>query len=102
MNQHSQVTVSSLLLAGGLLATVTAQAAGGFSIDRSQEAQIAPGMSADAVRSILGRPERIEHFSGLSGQTFTYYLRGTPGGTGFDVDFDTQGQVVSVGERDLT
>ena len=91
-----------LLTAGLAFGAAAAHAASGVSITQSQETRVAVGMSATAVQQNLGRPADILRYRNEPGPTWTYEVVGAPFGmTEFDVDFGSDGKVVSVGERVL-
>ena len=91
-----------LLVAGLAFDAAAAQAASGVSITQSQEPNVAVGMSATEVQQNLGRPADILRYRNEPGPTWTYEVVGAPFGmTEFDVDFGSDGKVVSVGERVL-
>ncbi len=87
-----------LLAAGLLLGVAAAQAASGFTVTKSQEALVAPGMSAAEVQQALGRPEANIKYGNEPGRTFTYRVAGIEQ-TLFDVDFSADGKVASTSER---
>ena len=94
-----------MLLATGLLAgAAVAHAASGYSfttgytVTRSQEALVAPGMSTAEVKQALGTPAVNVKYGNEPGPTFTYRVAG-PDETLFYVDFDAQGKVLSANER---
>ena len=89
-----------LLAAGLFLGAAAAQAAGGFTVDKGQEALVKPGMSTAEVQSALGHPEEDIHYRNEPGPTFTYSVAGTED-TVFDVDFAANGKVASTSERVL-
>ena len=88
----------ALLATGLLFGVVAAQAASGFSVKPSQEALVAPGMSAAEVQLALGRPSENIQYRNEPGRTFTYQVIGKED-TLFDVDFGADGKVASVSER---
>jgi outer membrane protein assembly factor BamE (lipoprotein component of BamABCDE complex) len=88
----------ALWAAALFLGAAAAQAAGGYTVTKSQEALVAPGMSATAVQQALGRPEANVKFRNEPGPTYTYRISGV-GQTLFDVDFGADGKVASVRER---
>ena len=99
INSHK---IRWLLAAGLSFGVATANAATGYSITESQEATIAPGMSAAEVQHSLGRPAEIDTDRNASGSTWTYEVDNAPfGAAEFDVDFGPDGKVVSVDERVL-
>ena len=101
----SKVNVRAIrwLLAAGLaFGAAAAQAASGVTITQSQEATVGVGMSASQVEQILGRPANVFTYGRSPGPTWTYEVDGAPFGvTEFDVDFGSDGRVMSVGERVL-
>ena len=93
----------SVALATG---AASASAATGFVVTQRQADVIAPGMTADEVRSALGSPTRIIRYRTESGPTWTYTVVGVLGvGAGesvvLDVDFGTDGKVAKSAERVL-
>jgi len=94
------LTPRVLLAAGLFLGAAAAQAAGGFTVTKGQEALVKPGMSTAEVQSALGHPEQNLHYRNEPGPTFTYSVAGTED-TVFDVDFGANGQVASTSERVL-
>ena len=96
----NQRAIRWLLAAGLAFGAAAAQAAGGVTITQSQEATVGVGMSASQVEQILGRPADIITYGRAPGPTWTYEVEGSPFGvTEFDVDFGSDGKVMSVGER---
>jgi hypothetical protein len=90
-------TVRTLMAAGLVAAGVAAHAASGFQITKSQESMVAPGMTAQQVRSAIGTPDRQEQYGNEAGPTYSYrVIDGL--GTRFDVDFGADGKVASAGE----
>jgi SmpA / OmlA family len=87
-----------LLAAGLLLGVAAAQAAGGYIVDKDQEALITIGMDKAEVLQALGRPEADAQFRNEPGPTLTYRVSGARQ-THFDVDFGADGKVVSTSER---
>jgi outer membrane protein assembly factor BamE (lipoprotein component of BamABCDE complex) len=84
----------------------SASAATGFVVTESQAKVIAPGMTADEVRSALGRPAQVIRYRTESGPTWIYNVSGILGvGAGqsvvFDVDFGADGKVAKTAERTL-
>ena len=75
-----------------------AQAAGGYTIDQSEETLVTPGMNMAQVRQALGRPSQFIKYRNQPGPTFTYRVIGKQDAL-FDVDFDANDQVVSTNER---
>jgi len=91
----------AFLLAGLLAAAAAAQAATGFTVTHGQEAQVSPGMDRSAVQQYLGHPAQSHRFGGESGVTWTYNVSGTDLAV-YDVQFDANDKVVSVGEREVS
>jgi len=83
------------------LVAVAAQAAGGVSITRTQEAAVRLGMSTAEVRQILGRPAEILKYRSAPGPSWHYRIVGSAGAVDFDVDFDSDGRVISARERSV-
>lgn len=96
--KHIPGTPRALLAAALFSGAAAAQAATGITVTKSQEARVAPGMSAAAVQQALGRPEEDTKFRNEPGRTYTYRVAGD-GQILFDVNFDANGKVASVGER---
>ena len=91
-----------LLAAGLAFGAAAAQAAGGVTITASDEAKVAVGMSATEVQQNLGRPADKVTYRNETGPTWAYNVDGAPFGvTEFDVDFGSDGKVVSASERVL-
>ena len=101
MKSKMNLLATRWLLAAGLaFGAAAAQAAGGVTITQSEEATVGVGMSASQVEQILGRPADIVTYGRAAGPTWTYEVEGSPFGvTEFDVDFGSDGKVMSVGER---
>lgn len=92
-------TCAAIALGLGIAA---AQAAGGVTITKAQEALVVPGMRMDQVQQALGRPQTNAKYRNEPGRTFTYRVLGNDPML-FDVDFDADGRVLKMGERmDLT
>jgi hypothetical protein len=100
MMQVKSVSLASrILLAAGLVfGAVAAQAAGGITIEKSQEGLVRLNMSTADVQQALGRPSRNIQYGNEPGPTFSYHVLGTEE-TLFEVDFGGDGKVVSVDER---
>ena len=99
MTTHRSNPVARALLAAGLLAAAAAaRAAGGYIVTPNQESLVSAGMTASEVKQALGRPARQLHYRNEPGLTYTYQVIGYKD-TVFDVDFDANGRVASVGER---
>ena len=76
-----------------------AQAASGFNITQSDESKVAIGMNMTDVQRSLGPPERVFRYPTQPGLTWTYNVVGAPFGiTKFDIQFGTDGKVVSASE----
>jgi outer membrane protein assembly factor BamE (lipoprotein component of BamABCDE complex) len=100
--QHRHIASRGLLAAGLLLGVAAAaQAAGGFTVTKSQESAITVGMSTAEVMQALGRPEHRARYASEPGPTWTYTVVGATAHDAllFDVDFDASGKVASVSER---
>lgn len=99
MALHHITPASRLMVAAGLaFFTAVAPAASGFTVSKSQEVLVTPGMSMEQVQQVLGRPARFIQYRNQPGPTFTYRVMGAAD-TLFDVDFDANGQVASTNER---
>ena len=101
LNHRTTRWLLAIALAAG---STAASAATGFVVTESQARVIAPGMTADEVRSALGRPARVARYRTESGPTWTYNVSGILGvGAGqsvvFDVDFGADGKVAKSAER---
>jgi len=96
--KHIPHAPRALLAVGLFFGVAAAQAADGFTVNHSQEALVAPGMSIAEVRQALGSPAQNLKYHNESGPTFTYRVAGSDD-TVFDVDFGADGKVASVGER---
>ncbi len=85
-----------------LLGMAGAIAAGGYTIQRSQETLVRPGMTTQEVLQALGPPARNMQFGARKGPTWTYNVSGPAEPTVyFDVDFGADDKVMSVSERVL-
>jgi hypothetical protein len=101
MSYRLDAFVPRCLLAAGLVfGAAAAMAAGGYTVNQKQEAQIKVGMSQDEVRQIVGQPVRVDKFGSEPGPTWTYDVAGGLGHVSmFDVDFGADGRVASAQER---
>jgi outer membrane protein assembly factor BamE (lipoprotein component of BamABCDE complex) len=88
-----------------LLAGVcSAYAASGFTVTPEQEKLVSVGMSRDEVRNALGRPAHNVKYMAEPGRTWTWGVItseniGSRQTRVFDVDFDTDQKVRTMGER---
>jgi outer membrane protein assembly factor BamE (lipoprotein component of BamABCDE complex) len=101
LNHRTTCGLLAIALAAG---TASASAATGFVVTQRQADVIAPGMTADEVRSALGRPSRVARFSTESGPTWVYNIVGVQGlvaseSVVLDVDFGSDGKVAKASER---
>jgi outer membrane protein assembly factor BamE (lipoprotein component of BamABCDE complex) len=88
------------LLAAIALVCVSAHAANIRCIEPSQEPLVKPGMSSQQVTQALGQPTQIAKYLNEVGPTWTYAIDiGAENARVFDVDFDSQGKVLSASER---
>src|SRR3984957_5439096 len=115
MTSRINLRTTGWVLAVGLaLGTSAAQAASDSDVtlaeresgrfdERAQEAAITVGMGATQVRQILGRPDHVLRPKNAPGPTWIYHVMAPPFGdmTEFDVNFGSDGKVVSVGTRML-
>ena len=90
--------------AGFLFSSTAAFAAAGFTVQRSDEAQVKIGMGNEEVQKLLGPPSRNVKYANEPGQSWTYGVNGVDNGvdddrTLFDVNFDAQGKVLGTSER---
>ena len=93
-------TIPWLLATGLAFGAAAAQGASGGTIAQSQEATVGVGMSATQIEQILGRPADIFRYGRAAGTTWTYEVNRAPFRmTEFDIDFGSDGKVMSVGER---
>jgi outer membrane protein assembly factor BamE (lipoprotein component of BamABCDE complex) len=99
MDHPRHPTVARLLLGAGLLAAAAAaHAALGVTIESGDEARVAPGMQAAAVRLALGAPALDRSYPSEAGPTWTYRVADRSQ-TVFDIQFDATGTVLSATER---
>jgi outer membrane protein assembly factor BamE (lipoprotein component of BamABCDE complex) len=103
LNHRTTRWLVALALAAGAF---SASALTGFVVTQKQADVIAPGMTADEVRSALGRPAQVSRYRTEPGPTWTYNVVGILGvGAGesvvFDVDFGADGKVAKTAERML-
>jgi len=90
-----------LLGAGFVLSVAAAHAASGITINSDQEKLAKVGMNTADVMQALGRPAQTVQYGNEPGPTWTYQVvTGGHDTTVFDVDFDANGKVASVGQRD--
>ncbi|MEO8119233.1 MAG: hypothetical protein ABI606_07920 [Rhodoferax sp.] len=90
-----------LLGAGLVLSVAAAHATSGITITSDQENLAKVGMSTSDVMQALGRPEQTVKYGNEPGPTWTYrVMTGGRDMTVFDVDFDANGKVASVDQRD--
>lgn len=97
-SKNGRLLVASSLL----LACVGAYAATGYTVKPMQEAAVQPGMNMEEVQQALGKPSLQEKFRNEPGPTWTYNVAGiyeTP--KVFEIDFSTDGRVISASERVL-
>lgn len=94
----TQLKLRSLLGIGVLLASVAAQAAGGYTVTPQQEKSVRVGMSRDEVRQAIGRPAHNLKYRNEPGRTWTYGVVGSENKV-FDIDFSPEGKVMSTSER---
>ena len=59
-------------------------------------------MSATEVQQILGRPADVFNYRSAPGPTWIYQVGERFGPTEFDVDFGSDGKMISASERTLT
>jgi outer membrane protein assembly factor BamE (lipoprotein component of BamABCDE complex) len=89
-----------MLIAAGLFAgAAAAQASSGITVTPNQETLVTPGMTAVEIQQTLGKPALKRTFGNEPGPTWTYRVAGTRD-TEFDIDFDAQGKVLSMSERE--
>lgn len=85
-----------------LLGFAAAHAASGFTVTPGQEKLVTVGMTMSEVQQTLGHPALTEQFRNEPGQTLSYNVIGGADQVAlFDVDFNANGQVASVSEREL-
>jgi outer membrane protein assembly factor BamE (lipoprotein component of BamABCDE complex) len=94
-------TLVKLLAATLVFAGTVAYAAAGFVVTAAQEKQIVTGMSRADVRAALGRPAHNLKYRNEPGRTWTYGVvgNGVSDQQVFDVDFSSDGKVLSTDER---
>ena len=91
--------VTRILAAGFAMATIAANAAYGITVTRGQAAAVRIGMTPDAVRQVLGRPSNVFSYRSAPGSSWTYGVVGSGETSVFDVDFGSDGRVISARER---
>ena len=105
LQQHHLMKLAALAATSGLLfAASAAFAATGFTVQRTDEAQIKVGMDKSAVMKLLGRPAHNVKYRSEPGRAWTYGVLAVDSSeatssTLFDVDFDANGKVLSFNER---
>ena len=88
-----------LIVGAFSIVSALAQAVSGFNITQSDESKVAIGMNMTDVQRSLGPPERVFRYPTQPGLTWTYNVVGAPFGiTKFDIQFGTDGKVVSASE----
>lgn len=98
LTQTSRLIVASSLLLG----FAAAHAASGFTVTPDQEKLVTTGMTMSEVQQALGHPALTEQFMNEPGPTLSYNLvGGADPSLLFDVDFDANGKVASVSEREI-
>lgn len=95
-----------LLTAGLAFGALSAQAAGGYTIQQQQERLISAGMSTQEVQRHLGTPIAQVRYLGQGGPTWTYLVTDAvsafPGTRfEFDINFGADGRVNSTSEREV-
>jgi len=92
-------TLRAVAVIGLVAATASAFAAKGFSVTQAQESMVRVDMTADEVRAAIGRPSHTHKYRNSSGPTWVYSVNFAPiAETTFQVDFNANGKVQSVGE----
>ncbi len=86
------------LLAGLCFALTGAWAASGYTVTEQKEHAIKPGMRADEVERILGRPMQNIRYRNARGPMWFYDVVGPPVPTILEIAFDADGRVVSARE----
>lgn len=92
-------TTGRLLAVALAIGSAAVQAANGISITRSQERAVRIGMNAAEVQHVLGRPAGVSKFRNAPGPIWRYHLVEAYGAIEFDVDFGSDGRVISARER---
>jgi hypothetical protein len=103
-HMESRISFSAarrLLSVAFALVAVAAQAAGGVSIKRTQEAAVRLGMNTSEVQQILGRPAEVFKYRSAPGPSWRYRIVESTGAVDFDVDFDSDGRVISAREHSV-
>ncbi|CAN5688363.1 hypothetical protein BH09PSE5_BH09PSE5_11720 [soil metagenome] len=90
--------LSRVVLAALAVGATAAIAASGFTMLRSQEALVKPGMTVAQVHDTLGRPSINRKYRNQPGPTYTYIVVDRPD-LRFDIDFGADGKVASASER---
>jgi hypothetical protein len=95
-------TTRWLFAAGIAFGAAFAQAASGVAVNRSQEIAVKVGMNATEVRQVLGRPANVFNYRIAPGPSWSYHVVGASyATTEFDVDFGSDGKVISAREREF-
>ena len=100
MTSKINVRTTPWLLAAGLaFGSAAAQAATGVTVTERQESAVAVGMGISEVQQALGRPAHIVKYANEPGPTWIYETAQGPfGAKEFDIDFGSDGKVVSASE----
>lgn len=92
-------TLRTVAMIGFLAASSASFAAKGFSITQAEEKLVKVDMTADEVRSVIGRPSHTHKYRSSTGPTWVYTVNFAPvAETTFQIDFNSSGRVQSFGE----
>ncbi|MDP3651391.1 MAG: outer membrane protein assembly factor BamE [Rhodoferax sp.] len=107
MELNHQVRQWSVVV-GLALGAIVANAQDGFTVSPYQESLVKPGMSKSEVQQVIGRPSRDASYGVAPGSTWVYGITGRVNDgiaenndTVFEVDFGSDGRVISAKERVL-
>ncbi|OGB29295.1 MAG: hypothetical protein A3F78_19720 [Burkholderiales bacterium RIFCSPLOWO2_12_FULL_61_40] len=107
MKLNHQVRQWSVVV-GLAFGVIAANAQDGFTVSPYQESLVKPGMSKSEVQQVIGRPSRDQTYGVAPGSTWVYGIQGKVNDgitensdTVFEVDFGSDGRVISAKERVL-
>jgi hypothetical protein len=95
----TQFGLAQFVLAGAMVAgaALAHAAAPGFTVQARDQQLVKVGMTQDEVRAALGKPARTLRLQASSATTWTYQRPEVE--VVFDVDFGSDGKVITAGER---
>jgi len=103
MNIKLGTIATHSLLTVGLALGVASAHARDYNVTHDQEQLVQPGMTADALKAVLGSPAAVEAVGSEPGPIWTYQVANVSsaipdGRTLFDIQFGADGRVISANE----